>query len=131
MKALIPVVLLAALRGIPTMLMEQNATPGLTNRLLARVVTAAAAHEVLAQVGHDPNLTYLPLAEAQPGVPAVSAAAQVATVLAGKIGALLLGPGLAHAPGIDDFVAAVLRNARATPTIGLALGSNATIGSTV
>jgi UDP-N-acetylglucosamine--N-acetylmuramyl-(pentapeptide) pyrophosphoryl-undecaprenol N-acetylglucosamine transferase len=37
-----PVVLLAALRGIPTLLMEQNATPGLTNRLLARVVSAAA-----------------------------------------------------------------------------------------
>jgi UDP-N-acetylglucosamine--N-acetylmuramyl-(pentapeptide) pyrophosphoryl-undecaprenol N-acetylglucosamine transferase len=37
-----PVVLLAALRGIPTLLMEQNAVPGLTNRLLARVVSAAA-----------------------------------------------------------------------------------------
>ena len=37
-----PVVLLAALRGIPTVLMEQNAVPGLTNRLLAHVVTAAA-----------------------------------------------------------------------------------------
>jgi UDP-N-acetylglucosamine--N-acetylmuramyl-(pentapeptide) pyrophosphoryl-undecaprenol N-acetylglucosamine transferase len=37
-----PVVLLAALRGIPTLLMEQNAIPGLTNRLLARVVAAAA-----------------------------------------------------------------------------------------
>ena len=37
-----PVVLLAALRGMPTLLMEQNAMPGLTNRLLARVVTAAA-----------------------------------------------------------------------------------------
>jgi UDP-N-acetylglucosamine--N-acetylmuramyl-(pentapeptide) pyrophosphoryl-undecaprenol N-acetylglucosamine transferase len=37
-----PVVLLAALRGIPTMLMEQNAMPGLTNRLLARFVKAAA-----------------------------------------------------------------------------------------
>lgn len=37
-----PVVLLAALRGIPTMLLEQNAVPGLTNRLLARVVRAAA-----------------------------------------------------------------------------------------
>jgi UDP-N-acetylglucosamine--N-acetylmuramyl-(pentapeptide) pyrophosphoryl-undecaprenol N-acetylglucosamine transferase len=37
-----PVVLLAALRGIPTLLMEQNATPGLTNRLLARVASAAA-----------------------------------------------------------------------------------------
>jgi len=37
-----PVVLLAALRGIPTLLMEQNTIPGLTNRLLAPVVDAAA-----------------------------------------------------------------------------------------
>jgi len=37
-----PVVLVAALRGIATMLLEQNAVPGLTNRLLARVVRAAA-----------------------------------------------------------------------------------------
>jgi UDP-N-acetylglucosamine--N-acetylmuramyl-(pentapeptide) pyrophosphoryl-undecaprenol N-acetylglucosamine transferase len=37
-----PVVALAALRGIPTLLMEQNAMPGLTNRLLAKVAKAAA-----------------------------------------------------------------------------------------
>ena len=37
-----PVVALAALRGIPTLLMEQNAMPGLTNRTLARVARAAA-----------------------------------------------------------------------------------------
>ena len=37
-----PVVLAAAVRRIPTMLLEQNAVPGLTNRLLARVVSAAA-----------------------------------------------------------------------------------------
>jgi UDP-N-acetylglucosamine--N-acetylmuramyl-(pentapeptide) pyrophosphoryl-undecaprenol N-acetylglucosamine transferase len=37
-----PVVLLAALRGIPTLLLEQNALPGVTNRLLAHVVNAAA-----------------------------------------------------------------------------------------
>jgi UDP-N-acetylglucosamine--N-acetylmuramyl-(pentapeptide) pyrophosphoryl-undecaprenol N-acetylglucosamine transferase len=37
-----PVVLMAALRRIPTLLLEQNAAPGLTNRLLARVVSAAA-----------------------------------------------------------------------------------------
>src|SRR3954462_735389 len=37
-----PVVLVAALRGVSTMLLEQNAVPGLTNRLLARVVGAAA-----------------------------------------------------------------------------------------
>src|SRR5262252_6679820 len=37
-----PVVLAASLRGVATMLLEQNAVPGLTNRLLARVVRAAA-----------------------------------------------------------------------------------------
>jgi UDP-N-acetylglucosamine--N-acetylmuramyl-(pentapeptide) pyrophosphoryl-undecaprenol N-acetylglucosamine transferase len=37
-----PVVFLAALRGIPTMVLEQNAVPGLTNRWLGRVVKAAA-----------------------------------------------------------------------------------------
>src|SRR5437867_7773487 len=37
-----PVVLVAAVRRIPTMLLEQNAVPGLTNRLLARLVKAAA-----------------------------------------------------------------------------------------
>jgi UDP-N-acetylglucosamine--N-acetylmuramyl-(pentapeptide) pyrophosphoryl-undecaprenol N-acetylglucosamine transferase len=37
-----PVVLVAALRGIATMLLEQNAVPGLTNRILARYVRAAA-----------------------------------------------------------------------------------------
>jgi UDP-N-acetylglucosamine--N-acetylmuramyl-(pentapeptide) pyrophosphoryl-undecaprenol N-acetylglucosamine transferase len=37
-----PVVLLASLRGIPTLLMEQNAMPGVTNRMLAPVVDAAA-----------------------------------------------------------------------------------------
>lgn len=37
-----PVVLIAAMRGIPTMVLEQNAVPGLTNRILARVVRAAA-----------------------------------------------------------------------------------------
>jgi UDP-N-acetylglucosamine--N-acetylmuramyl-(pentapeptide) pyrophosphoryl-undecaprenol N-acetylglucosamine transferase len=37
-----PVVLVAAVRGIPTMLLEQNAVPGLTNRLLAPVARAVA-----------------------------------------------------------------------------------------
>jgi UDP-N-acetylglucosamine--N-acetylmuramyl-(pentapeptide) pyrophosphoryl-undecaprenol N-acetylglucosamine transferase len=37
-----PVVALASLRGIPTLLMEQNALPGLTNRLLAKLADAAA-----------------------------------------------------------------------------------------
>jgi UDP-N-acetylglucosamine--N-acetylmuramyl-(pentapeptide) pyrophosphoryl-undecaprenol N-acetylglucosamine transferase len=37
-----PVVMLAALRRIPTLIAEQNAIPGLTNRLLSHVVSAAA-----------------------------------------------------------------------------------------
>jgi UDP-N-acetylglucosamine--N-acetylmuramyl-(pentapeptide) pyrophosphoryl-undecaprenol N-acetylglucosamine transferase len=37
-----PVLALAAVRGIPTLVMEQNATAGLTNRLLAPLVSAAA-----------------------------------------------------------------------------------------
>lgn len=37
-----PVVALAALRGTPTLLLEQNAMPGLANRLLARMVDGAA-----------------------------------------------------------------------------------------
>ena len=42
------VVLLAALRGIPTLVLEQNVVPGITNRLLARVATAAAvSHEIV------------------------------------------------------------------------------------
>jgi UDP-N-acetylglucosamine--N-acetylmuramyl-(pentapeptide) pyrophosphoryl-undecaprenol N-acetylglucosamine transferase len=37
-----PVVLVAAARRIPTLILEQNAVPGFTNRMLARVVSAAA-----------------------------------------------------------------------------------------
>ncbi len=39
-----PVLAVAALRGYPTMLLEQNALPGITNRLLARLVRAAAVN---------------------------------------------------------------------------------------
>jgi UDP-N-acetylglucosamine--N-acetylmuramyl-(pentapeptide) pyrophosphoryl-undecaprenol N-acetylglucosamine transferase len=46
-----PVVLLAAWRGVPTMVLEQNAMPGVTNRLLARWVKAAA-------VNYDETLSY-------------------------------------------------------------------------
>lgn len=48
-----PVLALAAARGYPTMLLEQNALPGITNRLLARVVRAAA-------VNFDSALAYFP-----------------------------------------------------------------------
>jgi UDP-N-acetylglucosamine--N-acetylmuramyl-(pentapeptide) pyrophosphoryl-undecaprenol N-acetylglucosamine transferase len=48
-----PVVAVAALLGYPTMLLEQNALPGMTNRLLAHVVRAAA-------VNFDAALAYFP-----------------------------------------------------------------------
>ena len=48
-----PVLLLAALRRIPTLLMEQNTAPGFTNRVLARWVRAAA-------VSYDETLRYFP-----------------------------------------------------------------------
>jgi UDP-N-acetylglucosamine--N-acetylmuramyl-(pentapeptide) pyrophosphoryl-undecaprenol N-acetylglucosamine transferase len=46
-----PVVLAAALRRVPTLVLEQNAVPGLTNRLLSRVVRAAA-------VTYEPTLAF-------------------------------------------------------------------------
>ena len=48
-----PVLAIAALFGYPTMLLEQNALPGITNRLLARVVRAAA-------VNFEAALSYFP-----------------------------------------------------------------------
>ena len=48
-----PVVAVAALLGCPTMLLEQNALPGVTNRLLARFVRAAA-------VNFEAALAYFP-----------------------------------------------------------------------
>ena len=46
-----PVVGIAAARGIPTLLLEQNAVPGMTNRLLAPLVKSAA-------VTYDTSLAY-------------------------------------------------------------------------
>jgi hydroxyethylthiazole kinase-like uncharacterized protein yjeF len=92
----------------------------------AGVVTAATAHTVSeAVLGIEPNVTLLPLAESQPGAVAVGAAAQVAQFLSERIRGMVVGPGLAHATGGDEFVLAVLRNARATPTIVDADGLNA------
>ena len=48
-----PVLAIAALFGYPTMLLEQNALPGVTNRLLARFVRAAA-------VNFEAALSYFP-----------------------------------------------------------------------
>lgn len=48
-----PVLLLAALRGLPTLLMEQNTAPGFTNRRLAPWVRAAA-------LSYEETLQYFP-----------------------------------------------------------------------
>jgi UDP-N-acetylglucosamine--N-acetylmuramyl-(pentapeptide) pyrophosphoryl-undecaprenol N-acetylglucosamine transferase len=73
-----PVVALAAVRGIPTLLMEQNAAPGLTNRLLAPLVSAAAVtyEESLAAFGKKAFVSGNPVrpeffgeANEQPGSP--------------------------------------------------------------
>ena len=48
-----PVLAIAAVLGYPTMLLEQNALPGITNRLLARFVRAAA-------VNFEAALAYFP-----------------------------------------------------------------------
>ena len=48
-----PVLLTAALRGLPTLVMESNAIPGFTNRRLARFVRAAA-------VSFDATVSYFP-----------------------------------------------------------------------
>lgn len=58
-----PPVLMAALMGIPAMLQEQNALPGLTNRLLARVArkVAIAFRECDAHFGNKAVLTGNPV----------------------------------------------------------------------
>jgi hydroxyethylthiazole kinase-like uncharacterized protein yjeF len=92
----------------------------------AGLVTIAAGRSVVEAIaGEDPNVTFFPLAETQPGVVATGAAAQLSTVTRERLRALLIGPGLAHAPGTDDFVVAALRNARAIPTVIDADGLNA------
>ena len=92
----------------------------------AGVVTVATARSVAEVIASgDPNLTFYPLAEAQPGVVATAAAAQLTTVFGEKIRAMLIGPGLSHGTGTDEFVAAVLRNAKGVPTVVDADGLNA------
>lgn len=92
----------------------------------AGVVTAATARSVAEAIaGLDPNVTLFPLAESQPGSVAVGAAAQLSQFLSERIRALLVGPGLGHGTGTDEFVLAVLRNARGVPTVVDADGLNA------
>ncbi len=58
-----PVVLVASLMGVPTMIAEQNALPGFTNRVLARFVRAAAVsfEQARAFFGEKAELTGNPV----------------------------------------------------------------------
>ncbi|HVT04267.1 MAG TPA: undecaprenyldiphospho-muramoylpentapeptide beta-N-acetylglucosaminyltransferase [Thermoanaerobaculia bacterium] len=58
-----PVLLVAALRGFPTLIDEQNAFPGLTNRLLAKVVKQVAVGfpEALPRLGREGVVTGNPV----------------------------------------------------------------------
>jgi UDP-N-acetylglucosamine--N-acetylmuramyl-(pentapeptide) pyrophosphoryl-undecaprenol N-acetylglucosamine transferase len=109
-----PVVALAALRGVPTLLMEQNATPGLTNRLLSRLVRAAAVtyDESLATFGGKAFVAGNPVrpeffAAATTGMPAATGVTRV-LVFGGSQGAhainMAMAEGaaiLAAAPGVE------------------------------
>ncbi len=67
-----PAMLLAALRDIPTLLIEPNAVPGFTNRVLAPVVRTAAVgfEETAAFYGAKARVTGHPVRKAFAAVPA-------------------------------------------------------------
>lgn len=99
-----PVVLLASLRGVPTMVLEQNVVPGLTNRLLSRFAQVAA-------VAYDETLSYFRgkafvsgnpvrpefLAAAGSSSPEVSAAPRRVLVMGGSQGARVINEAMAEA----------------------------------
>jgi UDP-N-acetylglucosamine--N-acetylmuramyl-(pentapeptide) pyrophosphoryl-undecaprenol N-acetylglucosamine transferase len=97
-----PVVALAALRGVPTLLMEQNATPGLTNRLLSRLVRTAAVtyEESLATFGSKAFVAGNPVRPeffaAGSGAPGTDARARV-LVFGGSQGAHAINVAMAEA----------------------------------
>jgi UDP-N-acetylglucosamine--N-acetylmuramyl-(pentapeptide) pyrophosphoryl-undecaprenol N-acetylglucosamine transferase len=99
-----PVVLVAALRGRPTLVMEQNAVPGLTNRLLSRVVRVAAVtyEETLPFFRGKGVVTGNPV---RAGFLAASPASDLAPVDAGRV--LILGGSQgAHAINVAMVAAA-------------------------
>ena len=106
-----PVLLLAALRGIPTLLMEQNTAPGFTNRQLARWVRAAA-------VSYDETLAHFPGTGFVSGNPVrreFLAAAEVTGEAAseeGPVRVLIMG-GSQGARAINDALVAAVPNALA------------------
>jgi UDP-N-acetylglucosamine--N-acetylmuramyl-(pentapeptide) pyrophosphoryl-undecaprenol N-acetylglucosamine transferase len=109
-----PVVALAALRGIPTLLLEQNAVPGVTNKLLAPLVKRAA-------VTYDASLKYFGRKGFVTGNPVRQAFLEVddAAIDARKVRVLVFGGSQgAHAINVA-MVEAAPRLAAAAETIDL------------
>ena len=106
-----PVLLLAALRGIPTLLMEQNIAPGFTNRQLARWVRAAA-------VSYDETLAYFPGTGFVSGNPvrreflAAAGASGDRAFTEGSVRVLIMG-GSQGARAINDALVAAVPGAQA------------------
>lgn len=113
-----PVVLLAALRGIRTMVLEQNAVPGLANRSVARLVDAAA-------VTYEQSLRWFPRGAFVAGNPVREGFLRVAgdagrATEAGRGRRVLVFGGSQGATAINDaMVSAAPALARAQPAIAL------------
>lgn len=92
----------------------------------AGVVTLALPKSlVLAIAGQVPELIYLPLDEAEPGLVDASAARAVDAYLAeGRVRALVVGSGFVSAPQTDAFLLGVLARAGELPTVIDAVGLN-------
>ena len=92
----------------------------------AGIVTLAVPRSLaLTLAGRVPELTFLPLEEASPGVSDASAARAIGDALEqGRYRALVVGPGLGHDPTTDALVLGVLARAR-VPTVVDADGLNA------
>lgn len=98
-----PVMLAAALRGIPTLLLEPNAAPGFTNRILAPFIRIAALgfEEAAAFYGKKARITGQPVRRSFTGVAAkVHAPPYGILVMGGSQGALAINSAMAGALGL-------------------------------
>ena len=108
------VVLLAALRRVPTLVLEQNAMPGLTNRLLAPFITAAAvSHEHVLRHFHGKGFVSGNPVRAGFFEPALPATARPATVHLLVLG----GSQGAHAINVAMIAAAPFLVAASVPVV--------------
>ena len=108
------VVLIAALRRVPTLVLEQNAMPGLTNRLLAPFVTAAAvSHKHVLPHFHGKGFVSGNPVRAgffEPALPVTARSAEVRLLVLG-------GSQGAHAINVAMIAAAPLLVAASVPVV--------------